>query len=165
MLSFRSKIKSSDIDDVRKISKSTGIFDANDVEITAALAEEAFDIQQNPELSDAAHDIRFALAEENGKVCAFICYGKITDSINTYELYWLATHKEHQGKGIGRMLLNYVIEEIKNIGGTKIYLKTDGRPSYTPTRKFYDNCGFELEARLKQYYASNDDCCIYAMNI
>ena len=122
MLTFRTKMRLSDIEAVRRISSSTKLFDHNDVEITASLAEEALELQQNPQWRDAAHDI-------------------------------------------GHLLLQQVIQLIRQAGGSKIYIKTEGRSGYHPTHVFYNRCGFELEARLKQYYGKNDDCCIYSKSV
>ena len=156
MLTFRTKMRLSDIEAVRRISSSTKLFDHNDVEITASLAEEALELQ---------HDIRFIFAEQDGAICAYVCYGRIPDSDTAYELYWLATDKQFQGQGIGHLLLQQVIQLIRQAGGSKIYIKTEGRSGYHPTHVFYNRCGFELEARLKQYYGKNDDCCIYSKSV
>lgn len=112
-----------------------------------------------------AHDIRFIFAEQDGAICAYVCYGRIPDSDTAYELYWLATDKQFQGQGIGHLLLQQVIQLIRQAGGSKIYIKTEGRSGYHPTHVFYNRCGFELEARLKQYYGKNDDCCIYSKSV
>ena len=165
MLTFRTKMRLSDIEAVRRISSSTKLFDHNDVEITASLAEEALELQQNPQWRDAAHDIRFIFAEQDGAICAYVCYGRIPDSDTAYELYWLATDKQFQGQGIGHLLLQQVIQLIRQAGGSKIYIKTEGRSGYHATHVFYNRCGFELEARLKQYYGKNDDCCIYSKSV
>ena len=79
------------------------------------------------------------------------------------ELYWLSTHNNFRGQGIGKKLITRLIEKIQELGGSKIYIKTDGKDLYKPTRRFYDSCGFRVEALLKQYYDKNDDCYIYSM--
>lgn len=163
MLTFRYIITADDIEKVRNISASAPNFDNNDAEITAHLADDALYQIEHPEDEDYPHDTRFIFAEKDGITCAYACYGEIADSNGTYELYWLATHAEYQGQGIGRQLINKLVEHIKSLGGRKLYLKTDSKPEYKNTRKFYNSCGFILEAVLKQYYDRYDDCCIYAM--
>lgn len=161
MLTFRNKMLPGDPEIVRMISSSTGIFDSDDTEITVELAENALEQQNNPE-EEIAHDTRFLFVEIDGVTCAYACYGHIADSDSTYELYWLSTHNNYRGQGIGKKLVAKLIEVIQEEGGSKLYIKTDSREDYTPTRHFYDSCGFEVEARLKQYYDKNDDCFIYS---
>ncbi len=162
MLTFRDYITPGDIEAVRNISASTGVFDSDDTEITVELARDALTQQQKGD-DEIAHDIRFLFAEQDGQTCAYACYGHIADSDSTYELYWLSTHNDYRGQGIGKKLITRLIEKIQELGGSKLYIKTDGKDLYKPTRCFYDSCGFTVEARLKQYYDKNDDCYIYSM--
>ena len=162
MLTFRDYITPEDIETVRRISSSTGVFDNDDTEITVELAHDAL-LQQQNDMEEIAHDIRFLFAEQDGETCAYACYGHIADSDSTYELYWLSTHNNFRGQGIGKKLITRLIEKIQELGGSKIYIKTDGKDLYKPTRRFYDSCGFRVEALLKQYYDKHDDCYIYSM--
>ena len=162
MLTFRNRMRPDDPETVRRISSSTGVFDAADVEITVELAEDALEQQEDDE-KYIASDLHFLFAEVDGVTCAYACFGHIADSDSTYELYWLSTHNDYRGQGIGKKLVFELIKEIQKLGGTKLYIKTDGKDLYQPTRKFYDSCGFTVEARLKQYYDKNDDCFIYSM--
>lgn len=75
MLTFRTKMRLSDIEAVRRISSSTKLFDHNDVEITASLAEEALELQQNPQWRDAAHDIRFILPSRTVRFALMFAMG------------------------------------------------------------------------------------------
>lgn len=163
MLTFRTKITAADLENVRRISASTDNFDEDDVDITVSLADDALYRLQHPEDEDLAHDTQFLFVEKDGKTCAYACYGHITDSNSTYELYWLATHRNYRGQGIGKKLIAELIRRLKAEGASKLFLKTDGKEQYKGTRHFYDSCGFVLEATLKQYYDKYDDCCIYSM--
>lgn len=163
MLSFRDKITTRDPEVVRQISASTGIFDHDDVEITVELAKNA--IKQKYKHTKSIDDLKFLFAEYDGQTVAYACFGKIADSASTYELYWLSTHNAHRGKGIGKQLINKLLEDVKKVGGSKLYIKTDSKEQYKPTRQFYDACGFKVEALLKEYYSSNDDCIIYAKHL
>ncbi len=165
MLTFRTNITPDDLETVRQISASSGIFDEDCVDITVCLADDALYQLEHPEDDDYPHDTKFLFAEEDGKTCAYACYGEIADSNASYELYWLATHNACRGRGIGKKLINELIRRLKADGARKLYIKTDSEPRYKATRHFYDSCGFTLEATLKQYYDNNDDCCIYSMHL
>lgn len=163
MLTFRSKINSHDLENVREISASSGIFDEDDVDITVCLADDALYQLEHPEDDDYPHDTNFLFAEQDGKTCAYACYGEIADSDGSFELYWLATHNNYRRQGIGKKLIAELIKVLRQKGCRKLFIKTEGKPQYKATRHFYDSCGFTLEATLKQYYSLDDDCCIYGM--
>ena len=163
MLTFRSRINSRDLENVREISASSGMFDEDDIDITVCLADDALYQLRHPEDDDYPHDTKFLFAEKDGKTCAYACYGEIADSDASYELYWLATHNSCRGQGIGKALVAELIKRLKKQGGRKLFIKTEACPNYKATRRFYDSCGFTLEATLKQYYSCTDDCCIYGM--
>ena len=55
-----------------------------------------------------------------------------------------------------------LLETVRELGGKKLFVKTEGTAQYLPTRKFYESCGFKLEAVLKEYYDDKDDCYIYS---
>ena len=82
MLTFRDYITPEDIETVRRISSSTGVFDNDDTEITVELAHDAL-LQQQNDMEEIAHDIRFLFAEQDGETCAYACYGHIADSDST----------------------------------------------------------------------------------
>lgn len=77
MLSFRNKLNSRDPEAIRKISASTGFFDATDIEISVNLAHSALDGQRHA--NDNVEEPSFLLAEDNGKTVGYACFGKIQD--------------------------------------------------------------------------------------
>ena len=79
MLSFRNKLNSRDPEAIRKISASTGFFDATDIEISINLAHSALDGQRHA--NDNVEEPSFLLAEDNGKTekyrnCEAVCHRK-----------------------------------------------------------------------------------------
>ena len=42
-----------------------------------------------------------------------------------------------------------------------MYVETAGREQYRPTRAFYEACGYEIAARLDDFYAPGDAKVIY----
>ena len=162
MLSFRYKLNAQDPETIRKISASTGFFDATDVKISVNLANSVLSEQEK---SNQSQDIGFLLAEYNGKTVSYACFGKIEESRATYELFLFSTLNEYRGQGIGRKMIQKLLETIKDLGGTKLFIKTDGTEQYAPTRRFYESCGFTLEAVLKEYYNDKDDCYIYSYKL
>ena len=158
MLSFRNKLVKTDPEVIRQIAASTGFFDRQDVQINVEIAENLLNQK------DSEH--KFLFADYMDKTVAYVCYGEAPDAKEgTYEIYWLSTLNEYRGLGIGRNLINKLITKLRKKGAKKIYVKTDSKDQYAPTRRFYNKCGFKLQAVLPGYYDDNDNCCIYALDL
>ena len=54
-----------------------------------------------------------------------------------------------------------VERRVTAIGGERIYIDTSSKPQYQPTRAFYEGIGYQLVARLTDFYAPGDDRMIY----
>lgn len=160
MLSFRNKLKFDDPEAIRTISASTGFFDATDVEISVELAHDALEGQKHD--NDNLEEPSFLIAEDNGKTVGYACFGKIQDSNCAYELFLISTLSSYRGHGIGRKMMERLLKTVRELGAKKLFVKTEGTAQYAPTRKFYESCGFRLEAVLKEYYDDRDDCYIYS---
>lgn len=155
-ISFRTDPTPKDIENVRGIVESTSFFQIHEIPVAVELVEERL----AKGLESGYH---FIFAEIEGKTIAYACYGEIPCTKGSYDLYWIATHNEHRGKGIGKKLMKEIENQIKSIGGRVIYIETSSKVQYEPTRKFYENYGCELEAVLKDFYNIGDDKCIYRL--
>jgi ribosomal protein S18 acetylase RimI-like enzyme len=62
---------------------------------------------------------------------------------------------------MGRRLIQESERLIFAAGGRRVYIETSQRSDYTSTRIFYENCGYRLEAALKDFYAPGDGKAIY----
>lgn len=157
---FRREIFKNDVPVIRAILASTGFFDAapDEIDSAEALAHEALT------KGNSTENYSFIFLEQDGETLGFSCFGRAPCALSSYEIYWLAVHNDHRGKGLGKLILNEVLGVVKNAGATKLILKTAGRDLYIPTQKFYQSYGFKEEARLKNFYAMGDDCLIYSMD-
>jgi len=157
-LKFRISPEERDIKRIREIVDSTSFFYDYEIDIAVELVEERL---KNGEASG----YNFVFAEVDGITAAYSCYGPIPMSKTSFDLYWIATHNDYRGKGIGKKLLEETFNQAKNMGCVIIIAETSGRDYYTPTRAFYDSNKFELEARLKDFYALGDDKLFYTKRI
>lgn len=160
MLSFRNTIKQSDVPRIREMLTSTHFFEESPDEIDVAI-----------ELADIAladyekSEYKFLFIQNDDQVLGYICYGKIACTVSSFEIYWICVDKQQQNNGIGKKLIREVVRIIKDLGGKKLMLETAGRAEYLPTQKFYASCGFQIEAKLKNYYTIGDDCLIFTMDL
>jgi ribosomal protein S18 acetylase RimI-like enzyme len=158
-LFFRKSLRKSDIEAIGAIIKSSGFFYQDELEVAVELVQENLD--KGPELSG----YYFIVAEYDGEVLGYTCFGPIPCAKNRYDLYWIAVHDKHRNLGLGKKLIKETESQIKAMGGAKIFIETSSRDLYEPTRRFYLACGYQVEAVLKEFYDQGDDKVIFVKNI
>jgi len=157
-LTFRTAPEQEDIKRIREIAVSTRFFYDHEIEVAVELIEERLSKGE----STGYH---FVFAEVDGVTVAYSCYGHIEMTKSCFDLYWLVTHNDYRGKGIGKKLLDETYKEAKKMGCTIIIAETSGREYYAPTQAFYISAGYTLEATIRDYYDRGDDKLIYIMRL
>lgn len=155
---FRDALLTSDRDAVRAIVTATEMFRPNEIDVAVELFDERL-------ARGDASGYHFVLAEDAGQVVGYVCYGPISVTLHSYDLYWIVVGPSHQGKGVGRDLLQQAEQRIKGMGGGQIYIETSGQKVYEPTRRFYDRCGYQLVSTIPDFYAPGDDKLIYVRRL
>lgn len=103
-------------------------------------------------------DYFVAVAEAaNAGVRAYACWGATPLTSGTYDLYWIATHRDFTGRGFGRALMQFVEEWVVERGGRLLVVETSSRESYGDTIRFYRRLGYEETSRLHDFYDVGDD--------
>jgi GNAT superfamily N-acetyltransferase len=153
-LKFRTTPVKKDITRIREIVGSSGFFYDFETDVAVELAEERLEEGE----SSGYH---FVFAEVDGVPVAYSCFGHVEMTKSCFDLYWIATHHDFRGKGIGKKLLDETCRQAKKKGCTMMIAETSGREKYAPTRAFYDSAGFALEATIRDYYDKGDDKLIY----
>jgi GNAT superfamily N-acetyltransferase len=148
-LKFRRQVLPGDAAAVREMAESTGFFYDFEIPVAVDLDEDTL------KLGDES-PYRFLFAEAEGKPIAYTCYGHIAGTEAGYDLYWIITHNDYRGKGIGKIILEETHNIVKELGGKYIIAETSTLEKYTPTRRFYLNFGYKLEAEIKDFYTQGD---------
>jgi GNAT superfamily N-acetyltransferase len=155
---WRDEPEPQDIEQVRSLVAATGFFTPAEITVAAELVEER--------LADGADSgYHFVLADcagtPVGDLAAFACFGPITLTESAFDLYWIATHPDHQGKGLGRATLTRAEAAMRILGASRHYAETSSTALYAPTRAFYLGTGFRLAAQIPDFYRTGDDKIIY----
>lgn len=154
LLTLRYEVTEADMQRVREIVDSTGFFHHPEIDVAVELVEERL------RRGDASGYF-FAFVEDDGQAIAYSCYGPIACTANSYDVYWIAVHRDEQKHGIGRWLMSLTEELIRSQKGQRIYVETSGRPDYLPTRSFYERCDYVQAAELPEFYGPGDSKVIY----
>ena len=135
---------------VMGILKVTTAFTPEDVKI----AEEVIDAY----LADVKGSGYFIyIAESEGHVAGYLCYGPTPLTQGAWDYYWIATAPEHRGKGIGSTLLKLADEYIRKVKGRLILIETSSNPHYDAARKLYTSLGYEIISTIPDFYSPGDD--------
>ncbi|MBL7817690.1 MAG: GNAT family N-acetyltransferase [Saprospiraceae bacterium] len=154
---IRRQLRAEDLDSIKEIVVSTNFFNEEEVAIALELVEE--NLLKGEKLSGYI----FNIYEIDAIPVAFICFGKISGTTNSFDLYWIVVHEAYKRKGIGLVLMNEVKVYVAQQGGGQIWIETSSRPLYAPTHQFYLQCGCKKMSKLPHYYAQGDHKITYRL--
>ena len=100
--------------------------------------------------------------EDAGTPVGFVHFCPAPMTVGTWELWWIVVAKDRQGQGLGRRLLEFVEQEVRQRDGRVLFIETSSTPPYDATRRFYLRCGYSEVARLPGYYRDGDDKVVFA---
>jgi GNAT superfamily N-acetyltransferase len=153
-INFRTTITPGDVESVREIITSTGFFYDFEIPVAVELAQEGVDEGDNS-------GYFFVFADVDGRTIAYSCYGHIAGTDAGYDLYWIATHSDLRGSGIGKLLLEKTEEIVRKKGGRYLIAETSTIEKYLPTRMFYEKNHYSNEAHIRDYYKPGDGKVIF----
>ncbi len=96
------------------------------------------------------------VAETDGKVIGYICYGETPLTEGTWDIYWIAVDRTRQGKGIGGALMRETENKIRELKGRLTIIETSSKPDYNKTRRFHSSQGYSEIAVIPDFYTVGD---------
>jgi ribosomal protein S18 acetylase RimI-like enzyme len=96
------------------------------------------------------------VAETDGKVMGYICYGETPLTEGTWDIYWIAVDRTLQGKGIGGALMRETENKIRELKGRLAIIETSSKPDYNKTRRFHSSQGYSEIAVIPDFYTVGD---------
>ncbi len=67
----------------------------------------------------------------------------------------IAVHPDFRGRGIGKRLMETVLQEFKKLGVKKVYLEV--RVNNLPALRLYEKLGFKIVEYIPSYYRDGED--------
>jgi ribosomal protein S18 acetylase RimI-like enzyme len=142
---------------LEEILRATDAF----TEAEVAVALELIDLGIRASEGGADAGYRFLVAEEDGRVAGYTCYGETPCTEGTYDLYWIAVDPSLQGRGVGRRLVRATEDAVAASHGRMLLVETASKPSYAATRAFYERIGYVEVARIPDFYRPGDAKIVY----
>jgi len=119
-----------------------------------AVAEELIDCYLEDPFGSGYHIL---VAEVDSAVAGYICYGPTPLTKGTWDIYWVAVARERQDQGIGSALMKAAEKDITRDKGRLVIIETSSTSAYEKTRSFHLSHGYEIVARIPDFYAPDDD--------
>lgn len=101
--------------------------------------------------------------ESNGELIAFFLISTVLDEAH---LMNIAVSPDHQGKGLGKKLLEFVFQRCRDLESSNLFLEV--RVSNTPAIRLYEYAGFNQIGLRRDYYhgpVGREDAAIYAIEL
>jgi ribosomal protein S18 acetylase RimI-like enzyme len=152
------KIVSGDRGKIHMILVDTGFFTAAEIDVAMELVDTFL---TKPDQKDYF----VYVAEEDGRIHGYMCFGPTPVAEGTYDLYWIAVNPASQNQGIGKKLLGFMEHEINRLRGRLIIIETSSQEKYEATQAFYLHNSYHLAAQIKDFYKPGDDRMIYTKYI
>lgn len=138
-----------DVPDLKIVIDTSGLFPS---EMLDGMISDSF---ENP----ASRDIWITCGEDRPMALAFCAPEQMTEG--TWNLYLIAVHADCQGRGYGTSIVDHLERMLASRGERILLVETSGLPDFERTRAFYRKCGYEEEARIRDFYQAGDDKIVF----
>jgi ribosomal protein S18 acetylase RimI-like enzyme len=140
------------------IGESTGVFKPGEMQAFREI------LDRYEEKPDSDYHI---LEERDGDhILGYLIFGEAPMTEHTWEIYWIAVDKSHQGRGVGKRLVRKVEDYLADrLGRAVLRIETSSKKEYDSTRSFYQKIGYVEAGRIPNFYAEGDDLVTYYKDI
>lgn len=143
-------INKSDLDDLKIVIQTSGLFPAD---LLNGMVSDYF-------ANSETEEIWLTRLYNNKPIAIAYCAPeRLTEG--TYNLYLIAVHKDFQAQGIGGQIMTYLESLLQSKGKRILLVETSGLPEFELTRKFYDKCGYNREALIRDFYRDGEDKVVF----
>ena len=108
----------------------------------------------NRQIQEQKHS--FLILEDDEAPVGFASYSPMSDH-KLYKLHKIYVLPNLQGRGLGKLMIDYIVDRIKSNGATALQLNVN---RYNQARRFYEKLGFrvirEEDIDIGQGYFMND---------
>jgi ribosomal protein S18 acetylase RimI-like enzyme len=105
------------------------------------------------------------VAELDGELAAWVCYGPTPLAERTWDLYWVASSAKARGKGAGYAVVKAMEAELARLGARTVRIETSSLTEYGPARSFYARLHYSEAARIEDFYRPGDDLVILSRRL
>jgi ribosomal protein S18 acetylase RimI-like enzyme len=144
---------------ITDITARAGVFNQEEIDSVPEMFDEYL------HYGAEASGYHFIVYREENQVLGYAIYGPRDLTSGVFDLYWIAVDPNARRKNVGRKLLTFCENAVREMGGRMLVAETSGSALYEPTRKFYVSMGYEDEATVKDFYSPGDDLKIFVKRV
>jgi len=139
---------------VVSLAVSAGLFPPDDTAVLESMLAAYFD-------GGSGDGSVCVLHEEEGVPLGVAYYepAKATDGV--WYLTMIAVRHDAQGRGRGTALLRHVEGALRAADQRLLLVETSDSADFAGARAFYPKCGYEEEARVRDYWAAGEDMILF----
>lgn len=126
-----------------------GLFTREEISVALELIDDA--------LADPGGEYHVLVAELDGRVAGYVCYGDTPMTDGTWDLFWIVTHPDARRAGVARSLVTRMEAELRARGARLVRVETSRLDGYGAARAFYERLGYPVCAVLPDFYRPGDD--------
>jgi len=126
-----------------------GLFTREEVSVALELLDGA--------LAEPGGEYRVLVAELDGGLAGYVCYGPTPMTDGTWDLYWIVTHPAARGNGIARALVARMEGELRALGARMVRVETSRLDGYGAAHAFYERMRYPVCAVMPDFYRPGDD--------
>ena len=152
-------IRTADRPSLRNLLEATHEFTTSEVDCALELIDDA---SAQPDAS-GYHGV--VALDDDGAVAGYAIYGPTPMTEGTWDLYWIATHPDARGHGVGRTILDHVERLVQEKGGRIVRIETSAQEAYGATRAFYEKTHYKVVGQIADFYRPGDDLVILAKDL
>ena len=79
----------------------------------------------------------------------------------TWNVLLIAVHPASHRQGWGNQMLQFIESALTERGERLLLVETSSLPQYEGARRLYRRCGFEEEARIREFYQADEDKIVF----
>ena len=152
---------SEDIPTIYTLAEAIGLFQPDELEFFLEMMSEHLEGQLDDQCWIVDYEKEDDEDDEESLMGAAY-YAPEVFSQGVWNLHFIAVHPDHQGKGRGSSLLQYVEQFLMKQGERLLLVETSGMECFELTRLFYRKNGYDEEARIRDFYKPGDDKVIFS---
>lgn len=99
--------------------------------------------------------------EVEGDLVAVAYYEPVTATDRTWELVMIGVRSDVHRRGRGTELLRHVEQDLRSRDQRLLVIETSALPAFARARAFYLACGYDEEARVRDYFEAGDDMVLF----
>jgi ribosomal protein S18 acetylase RimI-like enzyme len=143
---------------IQQLLRATRVFRESEIDVALEVIDSYFILPEGDYTALGAFT-------PGSELLGYVCYGPTPCTTGTWDLYWIAVAPEAQGSGVGSQLLQEVERRLALKDARLVIIETSSQPLYAATRAFYERRGYQVVARVPDFYTEGDDRLIFAKRI